>query len=67
MWQKAEGRRQKAEGFYVYYWYMVVWVVKSLLTFMTTAIKLLDLQSGTQKLPSRGNIHLIQLQFIPAE
>jgi hypothetical protein len=24
----AKGRRQKAEGFYVYYWYVVVWAVK---------------------------------------
>ncbi len=38
VWQKAKGRRQKAEGFYVYYWYVVVWVVKSVLTFMATAI-----------------------------
>ena len=35
VWQKAEsrgqrteGRGQKAEGCYVYYWYVVVWVVK---------------------------------------
>jgi hypothetical protein len=36
----AEGRRQKPEGFYVYYWYVVVWVVKFVLTFMATAILL---------------------------
>ncbi len=24
----VKGRRQKAEGFYVYDWYMVVWAVK---------------------------------------
>ena len=41
----AKGRRQhfdrlsdQAERFYVYYWYVVVWVVKSVLTFMATAI-----------------------------
>jgi hypothetical protein len=37
----AEGRRQKAEGRgqKVYYWYVAVWAVKSVLTFMATAIK----------------------------
>jgi hypothetical protein len=35
----AKGRRQKAEGFYVYYWYVVVLAVKSVLTFMVIAIK----------------------------
>jgi hypothetical protein len=40
IWQKAGGRRQKAAGFYVYYWYVVVWAVKFVLTFMATAILL---------------------------
>jgi hypothetical protein len=34
----AKGRRKRAEGFYVYYWYMVIWAVKSVLIFMATAI-----------------------------
>ncbi|MEW6497584.1 MAG: hypothetical protein AB1589_34540 [Cyanobacteriota bacterium] len=36
----ANGRRHKAEGFYVFYWYVVVWAVKSVLSFMATAITL---------------------------
>ncbi len=37
---KAESRGQKVEGFYVYYWYVVVWAGKSVLTFMATVTKL---------------------------
>jgi hypothetical protein len=33
----AKGRRQKAQGFYVYYWYVVVSAVRAVLTFMATA------------------------------
>jgi hypothetical protein len=37
--QRAEGRGQRAEGRRqkVYYWYVVVWAVRSVLTFMATA------------------------------
>jgi hypothetical protein len=34
----AKGRRKRAEGFYVYYWYLVISAIKSVLTFMATAI-----------------------------
>ncbi len=34
----AKGRRLQGRGQKVYYWYVVVSAVKSVLTFMTTAI-----------------------------
>ncbi len=39
MCDRIYSRRQKAEGFYVYDWYVVVWVVKSVLTFIENAVK----------------------------
>jgi hypothetical protein len=39
--QKAEGRRQK-----VYYWEVIVSTVKSVLTFMGTAIPLAEMQNA---------------------
>jgi hypothetical protein len=43
VWQKAEGKRlQRAEGFYVYYYYVVVSAIKSVPTFMGRAIERYD-------------------------
>jgi hypothetical protein len=46
--QRAEGRGQRAESFYVYYWYVVVWAVKSVLTFVATAINLIPQHCGVR-------------------
>jgi hypothetical protein len=46
----AKGRRKRAEGFYVYYWYLVISAIKSVLTFMATAISYKNVFKGSQSL-----------------
>jgi len=50
----AKGRRKRAEGFYVYYWYLVISAIKSALTFMATAIILKGIKNQ-QKTPREAN------------
>lgn len=47
VWQKAEGRGQK-----VYYWYVVVSAVESVLTFMATAILIQARSASKSRSPS---------------
>jgi len=52
--KRAEGRGQRAEGFYVYDWYLVISAIKSALTFMATAIILKGIKNQ-QKTPREAN------------